>query len=140
MTCHFTPEIENVEVYDVTKKYDLMAVINCLIRLICYKEWIKYQTCRVASSFNYLIELKQKMLILLKFVTKNVFFYEFDNETELLMNRSLHIKIKYQTFLCEIFHLMSDQTDHTEVEIVYFINICSENRFFYVAMTTELLI
>jgi len=34
---HFTPETENVEIYDVTKKYDLMAAINSLNRLICYK-------------------------------------------------------------------------------------------------------
>ena len=72
---HFTPETENVEIYDITKKYNMMAAINSLNRLICYKEWRKYQTCRVASSFNYLIELKQKMLILLEFVTKNVFFF-----------------------------------------------------------------
>ena len=56
------------------KKYYLMADINSLNRLICYKEWIKFQPCRVASSFNFLIELKQKMLILLEFVTKNDFF------------------------------------------------------------------
>jgi hypothetical protein len=48
-----------------------MAAINSLNRLMCCKEWRKYQTSRVASSFNYLIELKQKMLILLEFVTKN---------------------------------------------------------------------
>jgi hypothetical protein len=57
--------------YDVTKKYDLMAASNTLNRLICYKEWRKYQTCHVASSFIYLIELKQKMLILLEFVTND---------------------------------------------------------------------
>jgi hypothetical protein len=74
------------------------------------------------------------MLILLEFVTKNVFFYEFDNETELLIYRSLQIEIKYQTFL----YLNSDETDETELENVNFINICSD--FFYVAMTTELLI
>ena len=78
--------------------------------------------CRVASCFNRVIELKQKMLILLEFVTK-IFFYEFDNETELLIYRSLQIKIKYQTFL----YFISDQTDQTELEIVNFINICSEN-------------
>jgi hypothetical protein len=69
---HFIPQTENVEVYYVTRKNDLMAAINCLSRLISYKEWRKYQACRVASCFNYLFELKQKMLILLKFVTKNV--------------------------------------------------------------------
>ena len=37
------------------------------------------------------------MLILLELVTKNVFFYEFDNETELLIYRSLQIKIKYRS-------------------------------------------
>jgi hypothetical protein len=104
---HFIPETENVEVYYVTRKNDLMAAINCLSRLICYKEWRKYQACRVASYFNYLIELKQKMLIALKFVTKNVFFHEFDNEAELLIYRSLQIEIKYQTFL----YLKSDQTE-----------------------------
>jgi hypothetical protein len=56
-------------------------------------------------------------------------FYEFDNETELLINRSLQIKIKYQTFLWGILYLMSDQTDQGELEIVNFINICSENKF-----------
>jgi hypothetical protein len=38
------------------KKYDLMAAINSLNRLICYKGWRKYQTCRMASSFNFLIK------------------------------------------------------------------------------------
>jgi hypothetical protein len=37
MTRHFTAETENVEIDDVTKKYDLMAVINSLNSLICYK-------------------------------------------------------------------------------------------------------
>ena len=69
----FTPATENVEIDDVRKKYDLMAAINSLNRLICYNEWRKYQACRVASSFNYLIEQKQKMLILLEFVT--IFFF-----------------------------------------------------------------
>ena len=53
---YFTAEIENVEFYDVTKKYDLMATINSLNILICYKEWRKYETCRVACCFNYLID------------------------------------------------------------------------------------
>ena len=65
--------------------------------------------CRVASCFNRVIELKQKMLILLEFVTK-IFFYEFDNETELLIYRSLQIEIKFQTLL----YLNSDETDETE--------------------------
>ena len=51
------------------------------------------------------------------------FFYEFDNDTELLIYRSLEIKIKFQTFL----YLMPDQIDQTELEIVNFINIGSEN-------------
>ena len=63
------------------------------------------------------------MLILLEFLSKNVFFYEFDNETELLIYRSIQIIIKYETFL----FLMSDQTYRTELEIVNFINIYSEN-------------
>jgi hypothetical protein len=56
VTRYFTPETENVEFYDVTKQYDLMAAINSLSILVCYKEWRKYQMCRVASSFNYLIK------------------------------------------------------------------------------------
>ena len=48
-----------------------------------------------------------------------MFFYEFDNETELLIYRSLKIEIKYQTFL----YLKSDETDQTELENVNFINI-----------------
>jgi hypothetical protein len=56
VTHHVTPETENVDLYDATKKYDFMAAINSLHRLICYKEWRKYQTCHVASSFNYLIK------------------------------------------------------------------------------------
>jgi peroxiredoxin len=56
VTHHFTPETENVEFYDVTKKNDLMAAINSLNRLICYQEKRKYQACRVASSFNCLIK------------------------------------------------------------------------------------
>ena len=63
-----------------------------------------------------------------------MFFYAFENETELLIYSSLQIEIKFQTFL----YLKSDETDETELENVYFINICSD--FFYVAMTTELLI
>jgi hypothetical protein len=53
---HFTPETENVEFYDVTKKNDLMAATNSLNRLICYQERRKYQAYRVASSFNCLIK------------------------------------------------------------------------------------
>ena len=64
-----------------------------------------------------------------------MFFYEFDNETELLIYKSLKIEIKYQTFL----YLKSDETDQTELENVNFINIWSES-FVYVAMTIELLI
>jgi hypothetical protein len=56
VTRHFISETENVEFYYVRRKNDLMAAINCLSRLICYKEWRKYQACRVASCFNYLIE------------------------------------------------------------------------------------
>jgi hypothetical protein len=56
MTHHFTPETENVEFYDVTKKNYLMAAISSLNRLICFQERRKYQACRVASSFNCLIK------------------------------------------------------------------------------------
>jgi hypothetical protein len=75
------------------------------------------------------------MLIVLKFVTKNVFFYEFDNETELLIYRSLQIEIKYQTFL----YLMSDKT---ELENVNCIEICDEKFYFFYEFDneTELLI
>jgi hypothetical protein len=48
---HFTLKTENVEFYDVTKKYDLMAAITSFNRLICYKEWRKHQMYRVASRF-----------------------------------------------------------------------------------------
>ena len=41
---------------------------------------IKYEMYRVASCFNHVIELNQKMLILLEFVT-NFFFLNFDNKT-----------------------------------------------------------
>ena len=61
---HFTPETENVEFYDVPIFFYLMAAINSLNKLICYNEWRKHQMCRIASCFNHLIELKQKMLIL----------------------------------------------------------------------------
>ena len=71
---HFTPETENVEIDDVAQKYDLMVAINSLDRLIYYKEGRKLQTCRAVSCFNYPIELNQQILILLKFLTKNVFF------------------------------------------------------------------
>ena len=91
MTRNFTPETKNVEIYNVTKKYDLMASINSLNRQICYKEWREYQTCCVAFSFNYIIEMKQKMLILFEFVAKNIFF-NFDNKTEFLINRSLQVE------------------------------------------------
>ena len=63
-----------------------------------------------------------------------MFFYAFDNETELLIYSSLQVEIKFQTIL----YLKSDETDETELENVNFINICSD--FFCVAMTTELLI
>ena len=56
LTHHFTLETENVKIYDITKKNDLMAAIYSLNRLICYKEWRKYQTCHVVSSFNCLIK------------------------------------------------------------------------------------
>ena len=46
---------------------------------------------RVASCFNRVIELKQKMLILSQFATRNVFFINFDNTTEFLINRSLQV-------------------------------------------------
>jgi hypothetical protein len=52
------------------KQNDLMSAINILNSLICYKEWRKYQACRVAFKFNYLNDLNQKMLILFEFVTK----------------------------------------------------------------------
>jgi hypothetical protein len=46
--------------------------------------------CRIASCFNGVNELKQKMLILLEFVT-NLFFH-FDNRSEFLINRSLQVE------------------------------------------------
>jgi hypothetical protein len=69
--------------YDVAKNNYLMAAIDNLNRLICFKKWRKHQTCHVAACFNYLIELKQKMLILLEFVATNVVFF-FDNKTKFL--------------------------------------------------------
>ena len=56
------------------KKYDLIAAINSLNRLISYKEWRKYQTYHVASSFDCLIKYNYKLLILSIFVTKIDFF------------------------------------------------------------------
>ena len=43
-----------------------------------------------------------------------IFFYEFDNETELLIYRSLQIEIKFQTLL----YLNSDETDETELKML----------------------
>jgi hypothetical protein len=40
---------------------------------------IEYQTRRVRSCFNHVIELNQKMLILKGFVTKSVFLCDDDN-------------------------------------------------------------
>jgi hypothetical protein len=40
---------------------------------------IEYQTRRVSSCFNRVIELNQKMLILKRFVTKSVFLCDDDN-------------------------------------------------------------
>jgi hypothetical protein len=37
VTHHAIAETENVGIYDVTKKNDLMAAINSLNKLICYK-------------------------------------------------------------------------------------------------------
>ena len=85
---HFTAETENVEIYDIAKKNNLMETINSLNRLICYKEWRKYQMCRMASSFNCLIKQNQKLLILSIFATKIDFFYEFVT-TELLINKDV---------------------------------------------------
>jgi hypothetical protein len=42
-------------------------------------EKIIYQKRRVGLGFNCVIELKQKMLILKRFVTKNDFLYDDDN-------------------------------------------------------------
>jgi hypothetical protein len=39
----------------------------------------EYQTRRVRSCFNRVIELNQKMLILKRFVTKSVFLCDDDN-------------------------------------------------------------
>jgi hypothetical protein len=50
---------------------------------------IKYQIYRVASCFNRVIELKEKLLIVLQFATRNDFFFNFDNTTEFLINGSL---------------------------------------------------
>ena len=40
---------------------------------------IEYQTRRVRSCFNRVIEMNQKMLILKRFVTKGVFLCDDDN-------------------------------------------------------------
>ena len=40
---------------------------------------IEYQTCRVRSCINRVIELNQKMLILKIFVTNSVFLCDDDN-------------------------------------------------------------
>jgi hypothetical protein len=40
---------------------------------------IEYQTRRVRSCFNRVIELNQKMLIVKRFVTKSVFLCDDDN-------------------------------------------------------------
>ena len=43
------------------------------------KKKIEYQTHRVGSCFNRVIELNQKMLILKRFVTKNYVLCDDDN-------------------------------------------------------------
>jgi hypothetical protein len=59
VTHHFTPETENVEFIEVTT--NCMAAINSLNRLICNKHGENIR--RVASCCNYLIKLKQQILI-----------------------------------------------------------------------------
>ena len=46
----------------------------------------------MASCFDYLIELKQKMIILLEFVTKKFFFVDFDNKTKFLIKLNVILK------------------------------------------------
>ena len=45
-------------------------------------EKIKYLKHRMGISFNHVIELNQKMLILTRFVTKNDFFHVGINKTD----------------------------------------------------------
>ena len=52
----FTPKTENAEFYDATKN-DLIAAINSMHRLVCYKELRKHPTCRVTSCFTLTTEL-----------------------------------------------------------------------------------
>ena len=49
----------------------------------------KYQMYRVTSFFNRVIELNQKILILSKFLTKNVFFFILTYTTELFINKDV---------------------------------------------------
>jgi hypothetical protein len=52
---------------------------------------IENQTRRVSSSFNRVIELYQKMLILKRFVTKNVFYVMMT--TEMFINYFCNIML-----------------------------------------------
>ena len=45
---------------------------------------IKYQTCRMRSGFNRVIELNLKILILQRFVMKNYFVHVKDTDVEYL--------------------------------------------------------
>jgi hypothetical protein len=104
---------------------------------------IEYQMYHVASCFNRVIELKQKMLILSQFATRNVSF--------------LILTIKLNSWITDPFNLnvilnwenkISDVTcfflfqscDWTESENVNFINISDDKSFVIVTMTTELFI
>ena len=59
-----------------------------LVEVIHYSltETMKYQIGRVASWFNHVIELNQKMSIVSKFLTKIFFFLNFVNTIEFLIN------------------------------------------------------
>ena len=58
----------------------------------------KYQMYRVASFFNRVIELNQKMLILSNFLTKNIFFY-ITLTTELFKKYFCNIKFCFEDLM-----------------------------------------
>jgi hypothetical protein len=84
-TTHFS--VNNRHFVIQSSQTTQLYITKVFMRNVILSGKIKYQTSRVPSCFNCLINLNQKILILLRFVTKNDFHQIFTNKTTLYYER-----------------------------------------------------
>ena len=102
---------------------------------------ITYQTRRVRSCFNRVIELNQKMLILKRFITKKWFFLVIFGEklTLQVTNKDCHLKWRKLEYQTRRVRSCFNRVIKLNQKMLIFKRFVTKNDF-YVMMTTEMFI